>query len=323
MDINGFEQVVERYLNGQATNEDLLLIEQWLQQTDNKEYQLTAERKKIIAARLLPRLKAITQTQTVAPESRKPLSMFPKRLVRVAAAILILITTGTLGWIFRQPLADRISPVAMNTIKAGPYEIKKVQLPDQTMVTLNTGASISFPVTYRGKQRTATVEGEAFFEIATDKHKPFIVHTPSLDVTVLGTSFVVKEQQHFATVSVITGKVKVAAAEQPLAALEAGRQVRYNKQSRKAALQPVDVEQVMAWTQHSFSFQEVPLEQVLQAIAKKWNVKLELPAVASGKEFSGDFSNNDSLDDMMAALALATGIHWEKTGTGIITITYS
>jgi ferric-dicitrate binding protein FerR (iron transport regulator) len=322
MDINGFEKVVERYLNGQATNDDLLLIEQWLQQTDNKDYQLTAEKKKIIAGRLLPRLKAITQTQTAAPASRKPLHLFPKRLVRWAAAILILITTGTLGWIFRQPLADRIAPVAMNTIKAGPYEIKKVQLPDQTMVTLNTGASISFPVTYRGSQRTATVEGEVFFEIAKDKQKPFIVHTPSLDVTVLGTSFVVKEQQHFATVSVITGKVKVAAAEQPLAVLEAGRQVQYNKQSRKTALQSIDVQQVMAWTQHSFSFQEVPLEQVLKAIAQKWNVKLELPAVVSGKEFSGDFSNNDSLDDMMAALALATGIHWEKTGTGIIRITY-
>ncbi|WP_217604569.1 FecR family protein [Chitinophaga sp. GbtcB8] len=320
MDINGFEQVVERYLNGQATNEDLLLIEQWLQQTGNKEYELTAEKKKIIAGRLLPRLKAITQT--AAPGARKPLHLFPKRLVRIAAAILVLITTGTLGWIFRQPLADRIAPVAMNTVKAGPYEIKKVQLPDQTMVTLNTGASVSYPVAYRGKQRTATVEGEAFFEIAADKHKPFIVHTPSLDVTVLGTSFVVKEQQHFVTVSVITGKVKVAAAEQSLAALEAGRQVQYNKQSHKAALQPVDIQQVMAWTRHSFSFQEVPLEQVLQAIAQKWNVKLELPGVASGKEFSGDFSNNDSLDDMMAALALATGIHWEKTGTGIIRITY-
>jgi len=320
MDINGFEQVAERYLNGQATNEDLLLIEQWLQQTGNKEYELTAEKRKIIAARLLPRLKAITQT--AAPEARRPLYLFPKRLVRIAAAILVLVTTGTLGWIYRQPLADRIAPVAMSTVKAGPYEIKKVQLPDQTMVTLNTGASISFPAAYRGNQRTASIEGEVFFEIAADKHKPFIVHTPSLDVTVLGTSFVVKEQSHFATVSVITGKVKVAAAEQPLAALEAGRQVQYNKQSRKAALQPVDVQQVMGWTQHSFSFQEVPLEQVLKAITQKWNVKLELPGVASRKEFSGDFSNNDSLDDMMAALALATGIHWEKNGAGIIRITY-
>ena len=318
MDINGFEKVVQRYLNGQATDEDLVLIEQWFQQTEANDYQLTEERKKIVAGRLLPRLRAITGQQPAT--AVKPVSRL-RTFTRVAAAVIMIAATGGLGWVFRYQLQDTISPVAKQTIKAGPYEIKRVQLPDQTMVTLNTGASITFPVAYRRNERTATLEGEAFFEVAKDK-QPFIVHTRSLDVTVLGTSFVVTEQPTFATVSVVTGKVKVASGEQQLGELRPGLQVRYNKQSRSSGMQPFDIPQVMAWTQHSLSFTAVPLEQVLNTIAKKWNVRLITPSTASGKQFSGDFANNDSLDDMMTALSLATGIHWERTTEGAISITY-
>jgi ferric-dicitrate binding protein FerR (iron transport regulator) len=232
----------------------------------------------------------------------------------------LLLATGGLGWVFRYQLQDTISPIAKQTIKAGPYEIKRVQLPDQTMVTLNTGASITFPVAWR-HERTATLEGEAFFEVAKNK-QPFIVHTQSLNITVLGTSFMVTDQAAFATVSVVTGKVKVAAGGQQLGELRPGLQVRYDKQSRSSGRQPFDIPQLMSWTQHSLSFTAVPLEQVLDIIAKKWNVRLIMPSAASGKQFSGDFANDDSLDDMMTALSLATGIHWETTKEGAISITY-
>ncbi len=323
MDINGFEKVVQRYLNGQATDEDLLLIEQWFRQTDTNDYQLSEERRKVIAGRLLPRLQAITraETGTASSNPRGLLRGISGRFVRAAAACII-ITAGVLGWVFRYQLADHISPIAQQTIKAGPYEIRRVQLPDQSIVTLNTGASVSFPVSYRGPQRTATVQGEAFFEIAQDQQHPFIVHTPALNVTVLGTSFVVTDKSSFASVSVVTGKVRVAADEQPLGELQRGLQVHYNKQSGQSSLQPVDVQGVMAWIQHSLSFKEVPLEQVLHAIAQKWNAQLILPSPPSGRQFSGDFANNDNLDDMMTALALATGIHWEKTAAGAVRVTY-
>ncbi len=323
MDINGFEKVVQRYLNGQATDEDLLLIEEWLRRTEGNDYHLTEERRKIVAARLLPRLHAITHPQTVPlPRQKGLLRQLSNRFVRIAAASIILALGGGLGWLFREQLADTVSPVARKTIKAGPYEIRKVELPDHTLVTLNTGASISFPVRYRGHRRTATIIGEAYFEVAQDQDKPFVVHSSSLDVTVLGTSFVIKDQEAFATVSVITGRVRVAAEEQQLAELQPGLQVRYNKQSGKANLQRIDVQQATAWTQHRLSFQEAPLEQVLITIAQQWNVKMILPPVPSGKEFSGDFTSNDSLDDMMSALALATGIKWKQTAAGVISITY-
>lgn len=323
MDINGFEKVVQRYLNGQATDEDLVLIEKWFQQTETSDYQLTEERKKVVAAKLLPRLHAITGSRQDTP--LKPLSrlhFFSPRFARIAAALIMIAATGGLGWVFRNQVPDLVAPVAAQTVTAGPYEIKKVELPDHSMVTLNTGASVTFPLSYRGGKRTATLEGEAFFEVAQNKQQPFIIHTHSLDITVLGTSFVVTEQRAFATVSVVTGKVKVASDEQQLAELRPGLQVLFNKQSGSSQLQPFDVQQVMAWTQHSLSFTAVPLEQVLRTIAQKWNVELIMPTVASGKQFSGDFAGDDTMDDMMAALALTTGIHWKRTAAGAISITY-
>lgn len=323
MDINGFERVIQRYLNGQATDEDLVLIEQWFQQTEANDYQLTDEKRAAIAGRLLPRLKAITGPGEERPSAFKSVRRaLPVRFTRIAAAFVIMATAGTFGWVFRQQLSDKIMPVAKKTIKAGPYEIKKVQLPDHTMVTLNTGASITFPETYRGDRRTATLQGEAFFEVARDEDKPFIVRTATLHVTVLGTSFVVTEQQSVASVSLVTGMVSVATDQQALAGIRPGLQVLYNKRSRTSSLHAFDAQQVMGWTLHSFSFDAVPLEQALKAIAQKWNVRLILPAGPSGKQFSGDFASNDSLDDMMTALALTTGIYWERTPAGAISIKY-
>ena len=323
MDINGFERVVQRYLNGQATDEDLVLIEKWFQQTEASDYQLTEERKKVIAGKLLPRLHAITGgKEHTSLKSLSHVRFFSRRFARIAAVFMMIVATGALAWVFRNQLPDLVAPVAQQTVTAGPYEIRKVELPDHTMVTLNTGAAITFPIKYRGNKRTVTLEGEAFFDVAQNKQQPFIVHTHSLDITVLGTSFVVTEQRAFATVSVVTGKVKVAANEQQLAELRPGLQVLYNKQSGRSQLQPFDVQQLMAWTQHSLSFIAVPLEQVLRTIAQKWNVELIMPTIASGKQFSGDFAGDDSMDDMMAALALTTGIHWERTAAGAISVTY-
>jgi ferric-dicitrate binding protein FerR (iron transport regulator) len=217
---------------------------------------------------------------------------------------------------------EMISPVAWQTIKAGAHEIKKLRLPDQSLVTLDTGSTIRFPVEYRGSERPVDLIGKAFFEVTKNAKKTFVVHTSSLDVTVHGTSFVVSDQNLiFSTVSVVTGKVGVTADKKQLAELRPGLQLSYNRQTAGASLQTVDPRLMIAWTRRSLSFTEAPLEQVLAAIAQKWNLQLILPPSSSGKQFSGDFSDADSLEDMLKAVALATKIHWERT-PGAIRIQY-
>jgi len=324
MNKDEFERIVGRYLNGQATDEDLALLDRWFKLTEASPYYLTEERKNIIAARLLPRLEAIAQSYSGSKSGTSGLLRhFANRFYRIAAVlILVIAVTGIPGWIFRRQLMERISPVARQSIMAGAHELKKIRLPDQTLVTLDTGASISFPVAYRGSERSVDLKGKAFFEVAKNTEQSFIVHTSTLDIKVLGTSFVVADQNLISTVSVVTGKVSVAADKRLLTELRPGLQLSYNRQTAGASLQTVDPHLMTAWTKRCLSFAEAPLEQVLAAIAQKWNVPLILPSAASGKQFSGDFSDADSLDDMMKAVALATGIRWERTASGAIIIKY-
>lgn len=94
-------------------------------------------------------------------------------------------------------------------------ERKNIQLPDGSVVTLNAGSNIKINEEYGAITRDVYLEGEAFFEVKHDTSRPFIVHTPAMDVKALGTSFNVKaytDEKNTET-SLISGLVEVTLKE--------------------------------------------------------------------------------------------------------------
>jgi transmembrane sensor len=76
-----------------------------------------------------------------------------------------------------------------NTVSTRPGSRSRVQLPDGTQVWLNADSRITFNAAFTGLSREVELSGEAYFDVAKEKDHPFIIHTPSIDVRVLGTSF--------------------------------------------------------------------------------------------------------------------------------------
>jgi transmembrane sensor len=97
----------------------------------------------------------------------------------------------------------------VQTSKAG--ERKSFQLPDGSKVMLNAGSSVRIPVGFNRSTREISLEGEAFFDVARDGSKPFVIHTSRMDIRVLGTSFNVKAYPGEARTetSLLTGSVEV------------------------------------------------------------------------------------------------------------------
>lgn len=97
----------------------------------------------------------------------------------------------------------------VQTSKAG--ERKSFQLPDGSKVMLNAGSSLRIPVGFNRSTREISLEGEAFFDVAHDGSKPFVIHTSRMDIKVLGTSFNVKAYPGEARTetSLLTGSVEV------------------------------------------------------------------------------------------------------------------
>jgi transmembrane sensor len=106
---------------------------------------------------------------------------------------------------FSQPIPSEY----VQTSKAG--ERKSFQLPDGSKVMLNAGSSLRIPAGFNRAGREISLEGEAFFDVARDGSKPFVIHTSRMDIKVLGTSFNVKAYPGDARMetSLLTGSVEV------------------------------------------------------------------------------------------------------------------
>lgn len=191
------DEILAKVLVGEATPEEMQLAEAWISDSEeNRRYFL--ELKKIWAA--TPRSQVSVDEAWNRFQSRvKPAPMKLYRRWFWVAASLILVG-GIAFWFLNQK-------EEIYTLETG-TEVKTETLSDGSVITLNKLSSISYNHNF-GKKRAVNLKGEAFFEVAPDPNKPFVIQANEVVVTVLGTSFNVKTDEQKTEVVVETGKVRV------------------------------------------------------------------------------------------------------------------
>lgn len=153
-----------------------------------------------------------------------------------------------------------------NTItipRGGEY---KLVLADGTTVWLNSDSYIRFPVTFSGDKRQVELRGEAYFEVAKNMEKPFIVRINDYDICVTGTQFNVRD---YSNESVVTTLVEGSIQ------LERGKQIQKLVPGQQALLvngrwiiKEVDVTDFIGWREGAFNFKEVCLENIINELAR-------------------------------------------------------
>ena len=136
-----------------------------------------------------------------------------KAAIGVAAAVAIFFTAT---WLSDYRMQKELSRNLI-TATALPGQIVSMGLPDGTSVQLNSGATMYYPAMFKGKEREVRLEGEAFFEVAHDSKKPFIVKTFASDIKVLGTKFNVNADRNAGefSVTLAEGSVQVSSLADP------------------------------------------------------------------------------------------------------------
>ena len=199
-----------------------------------------------------------------------------------------------------------------------------VTLSDGTRVWLNVNTELEFPVSFVRDERVVRLKGEAYFEVARDERKPFIVKTAGMTTRVLGTAFNIKayadERDERATL--LEGSVEVAlsssAQGKTCTVLEPGMQARWRAGSRSLSVQAVNSADVVAWRRGEFVFNEEDISVVLQTLSRWYGV--EFIAEAGEMEtytFSGMMSKDDKLETTLEILTLAGGPSFRIEGDKI------
>jgi transmembrane sensor len=104
-----------------------------------------------------------------------------------------------------------------NTVSTRPGSRSKIQLPDGTVVWLNADSRLAYNVSGPGPNREVQLTGEAYFDVAKDKDHPFLIHTPTIDIRVLGTTFDVRSygNERNTEASLFQGSVEVMLHNNP------------------------------------------------------------------------------------------------------------
>lgn len=208
-----------------------------------------------------------------------------------------------------------------------PYgETFSLRLSDGTKVWLNAGSKLRFPQKFANskQQRVVYLEGEAFFDVATDKERPFIVNTQELDIKVLGTEFNVSSygSDDVISITLVEGSVSVYETRTPKNALvlEPSYQANYDKFGNNLSKKMVDTNVFTAWIQNKLVVDHLKFSEILVRLERRYHVKFVNNAEYLNEEtYKGEFEN-ENIESILKTIALSTPFSYE-IDQNIITIT--
>lgn len=195
------------------------------------------------------------------------------------------------------------------------------ELPDGSIVKLNSGSKITFPKEFAAGQRNVTLIGEAFFDVARDAKRPFRISTEKIDVTVLGTSFNVDaySESEVAVIAVKTGKVSVFNREKSDEVLLYPSQLALWKQDAKLKKEQISNEEsVFGWLDQTMMFDDDTIDQIVKTLERWYDVKFEITAkLDNKKKFTGKYKN-PTLRAVMESLSYAYDFDYELKDKTVI-----
>ena len=202
----------------------------------------------------------------------------------------------------------------IETPKGGQY---RIDLPDGTKVWLNAGSSLRYPNRFAGQERKVALTGEAYFEVAKNKEMPFRVVSGKQVVEVLGTHFNINAYTDEASVktTLLEGSVNVWLQEaRQSELLNPGQQavVRYNGSA--IVVQPVKVEEAVAWKNGYFMFVDADLESIMRQLARWYDVEVAYEGNLGSLKFGGMVSRSKSIAQTLRILELTGNVRFKVTG---------
>lgn len=208
--------------------------------------------------------------------------------------------------------------ITVSTPKGGQYQIR---LPDGTNVWLNAATFLKYPVSFEGKkERRVELNGEAYFEVAKNTGKPFLVTAGEQVVKVLGTHFNISNyaDEPLVKTTLLEGKVEVSAYGRP-EELMPGQQTVLDRGTARVEVREVDAEEAVDWKDGMFRFNNERLESIMRKISRWYNAEvLYEDESLKNERFIGVITRFSKASDVLGMLELAGEVSFRIENDKII-----
>ncbi len=223
---------------------------------------------------------------------------------RVAA--MLVATAGILAMIYFLP-GNSDTPVVLAAANTSQVDT----LPDGSVITLNKHSSLSYEGAYNKKERKVALNGEAFFKVAHNKSKPFVVHVNGVTVTVTGTSFNIKTHGDKTEVIVETGSVQVSNGRQTVA-LTPRQKVVVGGEADSLMKEGVTDQLYSYYRDKVFVCDNTPLWKLVEVLNEAYDANIVIQSKEKRNLALNGTYNNESLDrvlDIVAQTLYLTVVH--------------
>ena len=308
---NGIDGLLLRCLEGTASEDEYDRAGQWAAQSPENKAYYRKMLDVLTASNLLKPIDAEVQKRVWEKLEREiqPAPQKPNRFITVfrwaaaAAAILII------AYIARIQILSESPDVRHHAIYTAKGEKPVVELNDGSKVWLNDETGFCYPESFGKNSREVTLSGEAYFEVAKNAGKPFLVKTGELTIEVLGTRFNVRasESERFIKTTLMEGSVKIhkndPKGESDEIILAPNQQLLFDKQSGKMSLHEVNSQLYTAWKDGQIIFDSDRIEEVFAVIEQNFNVVIILKNEnLTGRKFTGRFSMDEKPEKMLGLI---------------------
>ncbi len=206
--------------------------------------------------------------------------------------------------------------LAFNTLvvpKGGEYSL---ELPDGTVVWVNSESSLRFPEKFTSNQREVFLEGEAYFEVKKDTNRPFYVCTEAGSVRVLGTSFNVcaYSKDRFWQTTLVEGSVMVQREKKEIL-MKPNEQYQLDVSTGQAELKEVVPELYISWREGKFYFKAYTFEELVEKLERWYDFTMFYTNESiKTRRFSGVVNKHESLQNMLKFLEMTSDIQFNIKG---------
>lgn len=237
------------------------------------------------------------------------------------ASIALLIVAGTFS-LFKTAPADL--PVLAET-RSLVGTTTKLTLDDGSTVELNASSSLTYPLKFQQKSRNVTLNGEAYFEIAKDAKRPFIVEVNNMNIEVLGTQFNVRsyDDDQKAITTLVEGSVRINfnhpdfTLSTPVV-LKPNQQVIFDKTTNNIEIKQVKADLYASWKEGQCFFENEQLSDILKVLERQFGITITLSSPQLGNQtFSGFFSQQEGIIQILDSFKKNRNIDYRKTKSGI------
>lgn len=309
---SNIDELIIRVLDGTASQQDQIAVQDWIATSDaNKEAFEETQAIWIGAsdAALLGQIDVESDWQKVKAQfktepSKKETPVRRLDLSKTWRAIAAAVILGILSFSIY---------FYLNT---GLTSIEQYTLSDGTKVWVEKGSIFQYPKQFETAERVVQLDGKAFFEVVEDPTRPFIIESGSATIQVLGTSFNVLSSDTLTEVVVQTGKVRLQEQAQPARFVDLIPDEKGRLQTDTLIKKVNDNPNFLSWKTGVFTFDETPIERVLQDLESFYPGELTISNnFKSNCYFTAKFDNK-ALLDIIKTIAFSCDLDYKRTKKG-------